>query len=765
MSGYANISAVGDPNILYKALSGAGTTDIQRNQLLNQQTQQAIGDNEMKVMGQAAQGLLNMPDEASRAAAYPGEIARLQALGLAKNAPSVYPGEDRLKSFVATSLPVADQYNLGLAVNPVLTKQLQQLYGGGAPAAPAAGSGTAAAPGGGFTGDREHDRALIVAKESGGDPTALNYVAKADPTAYARGATASGKYQFVNDTWRDGMKLAGLDPAKYPTAREAPEAVQDQVFNAVYARDGFKPWLPTVKDWIKDENGRYQLATVRPQLATPPAAPGGGVVARNPGAVQVAGPGAPTPPAAPVAPPAATTDLVGPRPLPPTGAGAAVVTPASLANTPVPIQQNALAPPPAPVTTAQAQPPAAAPAAPPAPGAAQQPPQQPALPHRWEVPTGTSTPQFQQAQALLARAATAKAIAAQAPPNSPIARQAAVAAARDEQLAASLQQADNIVQTQEGQLNTRTGEVKETAKPLADYHETTPGSGVWVGGPGTEPRFQPPGRLVVGPDGTVWQTGVSGAKVLQPSDPQAIAARKAAEAVGTGTGTAVAKQLPELIAQARNAAQQEGQIDYATNQLREAAKGNIPTGYFSGALATAAAAAKSLGIDTTALGVDPKAVGNIQTAQKTLAVIGGAILQQAIGKNASITDAKIEHFIHTQPGIETDPQALERIMAWARSQYTYEREMGTAAVNEAAKSSTGTLPLNWQAAYYRDHGFAPIYDPGTGEMQQPDGRQPTRETPPAAPTAPINPTARETGKTYSTPKGPMKWTGTVWVNP
>jgi len=492
-------------NDLYDAAKVAqNIQSYQDNQLLMQQHQQAIGDNEMKVMGQAAQGLLNMPDEASRAAAYPGEIARLQALGLAKNAPSLYPGQDRLKSFVATSLPVADQYNLGLAVNPALTKQLQQLYGGGAPAAPAAGGGTAAAPGDGLTGDREHDRALIVARESGGDPTALNYVAKADPTALARGATASGKYQFVNSTWREGMQLAGLDPAKYPTAREAPEAVQDQVFNAVYGKYGAAPWQKGAKDWVKDENGQYQLATVRPQMATPPAAPGGGVVARNPGAVQVAGPGAPTPPAAPVAPPAATTDLVGPRPLPPTGAGAPVATPESIANTPFPVSRNALAPPlattqpPAPVQTAQAQPPAAAPAAPAAPGAAQQPPQQPALPHRWEVPTGTATPQFQQAQALLARAAAAKAIAAQAPPNSPIARQAAVAAARDEQLAASLQQADNIVQTQEGQLNTRTGELKETTKPLPNYvYKPDAGGGVpgYVDTTGTnKPEFMPAQR-------------------------------------------------------------------------------------------------------------------------------------------------------------------------------------------------------------------------------------------------------------------------------
>ena len=202
------------------------------------------------------------------------------------------------------------------------------------------------------------------------------------------------------------------------------------------------------------------------------------------------------------------------------------------------------------------------------------------------------------------------------------------------------------------------------------------------------------------------------------------------------------------------------------NQVREAAKAGIPTGYYSQGLATAAAAAKSLGIDTSALGVDPAAVGNIQSAQKTLGVVAGAILQQAIGKGGQITDAKIEHFIHTQPGIETDPHAIERVLNWARSQFVYENEMSVAAMKEAADSPTGTLPLNWQARYYRDKGFAPIYDPGSGEMRQPEGQQPTREPPPGPPTtAPVNASARKADTVYQTPKGPLKWTGTGWVAP
>ena len=105
--------------------------------------------------------------------------------------------------------------------------------------------------------------------------------------------------------------------------------------------------------------------------------------------------------------------------------------------------------------------------------------------------------------------------------------------------------------------------------------------------------------------------------------------------------------------------------------------------------------------------------------------------------DSQITDAKIEHFIHAQPGIETDPQALSRVLNWARSQFVYEREQSKAAMT-TAPDNNGMLPLNWTAQYLYDHDFAPIYTPGigpnAGEMQQPDGRSPGRQ--PAGPYQP-----------------------------
>lgn len=196
----------------------------------------------------------------------------------------------------------------------------------------AAGPGGPGTAGADLTGDKAHDLPLIAQRESGGDPAALNYVAREDPTAYARGATASGKYQIVNSTWREGMQLAGLDPSKYATASAAPESVQDQVAGAIYDKYGNKPWQKGTRDWVKDESGRYQLATVRPQPGAPPAAP-----ART---------GSQTPPGAPAGPPGvvigdATQPQLAPGPPgstggAPIGIGAALAPPPAVAGTPIP---------------------------------------------------------------------------------------------------------------------------------------------------------------------------------------------------------------------------------------------------------------------------------------------------------------------------------------------------------------------------------------------------------------------------------------------
>ena len=259
------------------------------------------------------------------------------------------------------------------------------------------------------------------------------------------------------------------------------------------------------------------------------------------------------------------------------------------------------------------------------------------------------------------------------------------------------------------------------------------GKSAFIDTNGQHPPVTPrPGSLTVLPDGSVAQPKPGGGMtILQPSDPAAIALRKAAEAQGTQLGQDNAKFVAAMADQGQNANNAINNIDDGVNQIALAAKGGIPTGYFAPWMGTIAAAAKSVGGDDLAkfaAGVDPGAVGNLQTAEKMLGVVSGKILDQIIGKG-QMTDAKIQHFIHTQPGIATDPQALARVLNWARTQFVYEHEMSNAAMADAARDPNGALPLNWKAKYFHEHGFGPLFNPRTGEMGQPDGATPPREPP------------------------------------
>ena len=134
----------------------------------------------MAQVGQAAAGLLSAyPDEASRAAAYPSVVGLLQSQGFAKNAPAQYPGEGMLRAIVNTSVPVADQYKMGLIQAPGLTAALansnaplpgQPGYGG-TPAAPGAASPPAGTGGGVALGMRQNNPGnLMYAGQPGAQP-------------------------------------------------------------------------------------------------------------------------------------------------------------------------------------------------------------------------------------------------------------------------------------------------------------------------------------------------------------------------------------------------------------------------------------------------------------------------------------------------------------------------------------------------------------------------------------------------------------------
>jgi peptidoglycan hydrolase-like protein with peptidoglycan-binding domain len=105
----------------------------------------------------------------------------------------------------------------GLTVDGILGPRTRAALGVGA--APAASARGASAGGAGPSAALRR----IASCESGGDPTAVS-----------PGGRHRGKYQFTLATWR-GLGGTG-DPAA------APEAVQDEMAAALYARRGSAPW-------------------------------------------------------------------------------------------------------------------------------------------------------------------------------------------------------------------------------------------------------------------------------------------------------------------------------------------------------------------------------------------------------------------------------------------------------------------------------------------------------------------------------------------
>ena len=790
------------PNVLFNPIAAAQAAQTyQSGQLAQQSARQQIGATNMEMVGRAAGSLLNM-SESDAAAAYPGMVADLQSQGFAPNAPPDYPGHARLQAMVQSTIPIAQQYQYGILTAPGVTDAINRAT---APLTPSSGGGSGGAGTGGTAAGGGSFMDSLAAIESGDK----NIVSGVDPDnqgrTLAQGGNASeisqGNFQINTATWRDFAKQAGVDINQYPNAMSAPRAVQAQVASVI----PFNRFGPRTQALMRTRFGPLDTSqtvgalagtpalafnpnTAGPRVtgiaAAPPSNPNAGPrVAAVPSAAPAAGlpvasatapvdPNAPLP-VPPIPPPAgdpAPANMAAPVPVTPSpiaartggtdmagpGAGPdtmpAVAAPNRMYDTGIPGIQingpgNALAPPP---VATQAPPPAAAASQP----TAGQPPA-----------TGQNSPQFQAAMELNRRAQALDMVV------DPTGRTKALAASLRAQ-AQLYMQADSVSYDPVTGIGTKalTGERLNAAAPNAHYVWDDK-QGAYIDTSGTHPPVTPPSpRMTVTPEGDVIQAMPGGGvRVVSPADPAAIAARAAAQAQGTGVGGDVARQLPALAQQGRDSAQAIGNIDYGMSQLAKAQQAGITTGYFTPALVEAQSALKSIGIPTDKvpfINVDPSAIGNIQTARKTLLIVSSAILHQALGEGSQITDAKIDHFIHAQPGIDTDPQALSRVLNWARSQFVYENEQSKAAVTQAASSPTGTLPLNWQAQYYRDHGFAPIYDRGSGEMQQPDGQSPGRQPPPGPPPmAPVNPSNRVVDTTYTTPKGALKWTGTGWVSP
>jgi hypothetical protein len=730
-----------DENILFNSASGITGQQIRQNDLMNQGRQLDLTTADHEQVGRLAAGLLNEPDLAKRADLYARGVGYLQSQNLAKYAPPTLPDEGVLRSLVNQSVPVADQYKMGLITAPGLTDALsrsnaplpgQPGYGASTGAAP----GTAAAPG--TIEPDAQTRAMAVRDgfiKRGMDPdTATAFAANALHESAANPNTGPG----------DGGASQGLFMWNGP---------RNTAFQQIYGHTPQGAPLDEQLDFVMHElNGSESLARDRINQAQ-------GVAGK---AAQVSEAYLRPKDTAPEMQRRSATALqlqrqlgggVGTASTAPAGGGR--VQMASAAPTvPVTATDGTTAPPGPPAVSAPA--PGATTAAAPAATAAPASTAQPAP----STGTGTQSPQFQAALEMNRRATALET-------QFPYSPQAKAQAASLRAQAALYMQADSVSVDPVTGIQTKqlTGERLNAAAPNAHY-VWNQDQGAYVDTTGVHPPVTPPSpRLTATPGGDILQSKPGGgATVVYSTNPQDITRQEAAKTAGAALGTAGVKQVADLANQGRTAAQAIGNIDYGMSQVQKAKAGGINTGYFAPWLSTIGAIAKSIGGDTGAqlLGIDPTAVGNTQTAAKTLAVVSGAILNQILGPESQVTDAKIQHFIHAQPGIETDPDALGRVLNWARTQFVYEREMAAQGMKDA--KSSGALPPGWQANYFDQHGFAPIYNPGTGEMQQPEGQAPSRTAPATLSVAPINPADRKIGTIYITKNlGPATWTEQGWL--
>ena len=328
MSG-AQTSTFADPNVLLRTLSGDQTAQVQRNQLLNQGAQQALNENEMEQISRASNWVISQDpdnkDPAKQAAAYGAAVKLLRANNFAKNAPEQYPGFDAMQMMARQGTPSAEQLKLGQAGTAIPTPGFST--GGTTPAA--GGSGTAAAAAPGTIEPEAMSRANAVRdglmKRGLDYDTATAFAANAlhessaNPNTGAGDAGAShGLFQWRGDRYDRYVAKYGHSPDNAPLDEQldyvldelnGPESLakgriaqaQGPEGKAGEVSQAFLRPKDVAAEMARRSATAKQLAALGPAPAAPP---GGGVVARNPGAVQVAGPGAGAP-AATTAPPAA----------------------------------------------------------------------------------------------------------------------------------------------------------------------------------------------------------------------------------------------------------------------------------------------------------------------------------------------------------------------------------------------------------------------------------------------------------------------------
>lgn len=244
-----------------------------------------------------------------------------------------------------------------------------------------------------------------------------------------------------------------------------------------------------------------------------------------------------------------------------------------------------------------------------------------------------------------------------------------------------------------------------------------PSAPAGASGPGVPPASSPP-------------TSGAPRQAVAPN-PTAVAANASAAAQGTEAGKAAGDLPKQLSTMGQEAERGIGNIDTAQSHLDKALQGGLPGGKFLPPIQEFAAWLKSAGVDTSKLGIQPSAVSEAQVAGKSFAVVAGDILKQILGPNSQVTDAKVQSFIEAHPDLSTDPDALRKLLGWAREGLSFNREMALNGLQNV-DIKTGMIPPGWQANYFANKKvFGPVFDWQQGELTRAPGAQPADKLPPA----------------------------------
>lgn len=193
-------------------------------------------------------------------------------------------------------------------------------------------------------------------------------------------------------------------------------------------------------------------------------------------------------------------------------------------------------------------------------------------------------------------------------------------------------------------------------------------------------------------------------------------------------GERLAKLPDDITKQAGESNTALERIALVRKAMADATKAGVPPGYFSPELAQAAAAAKSLGIDLSSIGVKPEAVQNAQLARETLVQISGEILKRLFPQR--ITNMDIKLYADALPAYHMDPAALKMILDQAESAAQY--DVNKAANMNSYRENKGTLH-GWEPQFYREKGYGPQF---WQAMQQAQRSAPPATSEGAAP--PVN---------------------------